>query len=132
YTSTGIDLNTQQLKFIHSISPEGLTVDNFGNLYVINTATNPVTIGKYNSNGIKQTEFNTKGKNSTGPIASEVRDVAFDPREGGFIYVLGNVNGTNVVLRYDAEGNFQRSFGGEAGMEKPYGITVSNDGSVFV
>ncbi len=133
YNSSGIRNDTQQLYFAGAnLNPAGICVDNFGNLMVTNAGANPPTITKYGKEGTKALEFNTKGKNSTGPTATGIGDVAYDSNNNGIIYVLAVVGGSNVILRYDADGNFVRSFGADAGMQSPELMAVSSDGTLYV
>lgn len=133
YDAGAIKADTQQLYFTGAtkILPAGIAVDNAGNLFVTNAATSPATILRFGKNGTKAQEFNSNGKNGTGPNVSAIDDIAFDQNNGGIIYVLGLVNGSWEILRYDNEGNYIRSFGRGA-MSKPESIAIATDGTVYV
>jgi len=132
YDATGIKSESQQLCFAGgNLSPAGICVDNFGNLIMTNQGATH-TIMKFGKDGAKVLEFNTTGKNAAGPVTSAIIDVAYDHNNGGIYYVLAQVSGANVILRYDNSGNFVRSFGGSAGMPDPTSIAVGEDGSVYI
>jgi hypothetical protein len=133
YDGTGaVVASAQQIYFINNVNPAGICTDNFGNIYIVNTSTNPTTISKYGKDGADGgLTFNSKGTNSTGPEAASIYDVAYDGNKG-IIYALAKSGGSNVILRYDSDGKFVKSFGSDAGMINPKAIAVSSDGTIYV
>jgi hypothetical protein len=113
--------------------PEGVCVDDSGNVLFTDSSTTPPVIRKYSKSGQELTNFiiNSTGNNSAGPVATKLGDLAYDPRNGGMLYVLAAVNGSNVILRYDWQGNFVRKFG-EGTMTDPRNIAIGSDGSIYV
>ena len=135
YDASGtVDAAAQQLYFVNNVNPSGIAVDDLGNLFVVNIATNPATVIKYNKDGTESLRFNSKGKTATGPNnVTSVGDIAYDPKNGGIIYVLASLdNGKTVILRYDASGNFVRYFGEDAGMINPMAMAIGADGTIYV
>lgn len=128
-------ITDQNMDFISSVKPAGLCIDDLGNILVVSnaTTTNQVPIIKYSKNGTEVLRFTTAGKNSAGPSGvSSVGDIAYDPRNGGTIYVLAQLGSKTVVLRFDSQGNFIRYFGEDANMSNPVGMEVGSDGTVYV
>ena len=132
YNANGVRTDTQQLYFTGAtpITPAGIGLDEGGNLLV--TDARKGTFIALSKTGTKAYEYTTKGKNGTGPEVSMIGDVAYDPRKGGIIYILARVNNKNVILRYDNEGNYFRTFGASAEMQEPQNIAVGADGTVYV
>lgn len=131
YDSSGVNKSAQELYFAGANrSPAGVTVDDNGNVLYTDASTNPPIIRKLSTTKELLLEFNSKGKNGSGPSVSAIGDIAYDPRNGGMIYVLATVSGSNVILRYDGQGNFVRSFG--SGMTDPRNIAVDSEGTIFV
>lgn len=130
YDDSGlVNAGGQQLYFINGVNPAGIGLDNYGNIFITNASNG--TIIKYGKDGTKSLEFGTNGTNSTGPTATAIGDVAYDGNKG-IIYVLAKVGGSNVILRYDSDGRFVRSFGADAGMINPKAMAVSTDGTLYV
>ncbi|MFN4150436.1 MAG: hypothetical protein ACK4IX_05795, partial [Candidatus Sericytochromatia bacterium] len=131
YDSSGVNKSAQELYFAGSNkSPGGVTIDDNGNLLYTDASTSPPIIRKLSSTKEVLLEFNSKGKNGSGPSVSAIGDIAYDPRSGGMIYVLAKYNGNNIVLRYDGQGNYIRSFG--SGLTDPRNIAVDSEGAIFV
>jgi uncharacterized protein YjdB len=131
YDTSGVNKSAQEFYFAGANrSPAGVTVDNNGNVFYTDASTNPPIIRKLSTTKELLLEFNSKGKNGSGPDVSAIGDIAYDPRNGGMIYILATVTGSNVILRYDGQGNFVRSFG--SGMTDPRNIAVDSEGTIFV
>ena len=130
-------ITDQQMYFIPNVKPAGLCIDDLGNLLVVSNAAtaNQVPIIKYGKNGTEALRFTTVGKNNLGPSGvSSVGDVAYDPRNGGTIYVVAQLSSNSkiVILRFDSQGNFIRYFGEDVGMINPVGMEVGSDGTLYV
>lgn len=110
---------------------EGLCLDDSGNIFFTDSSPTTPIVRKYSKTGVSLFDFNSTGKNGAGPVATKLGDIAFDGRNGGMIYVLAEVNGVKVILRYDWEGNFIRSFGSGT-MQDPRYIAVGSDGTIYV
>jgi uncharacterized protein YjdB len=131
YDSSGVNKSAQEVYFAGANrSPAGVTVDDNGNVLYTDASTNPPIIRKLSATKELLLEFNSKGKNGTGPSVSTIGDIAYDPRNGGIIYVLAKYNGSNTILRYDGQGNYIRSFG--SGLTDPRNIAVDSEGAIFV
>jgi len=132
YDANGIKINTQQLYFTGStpIRPAGIGLDEGGNLLVTDALTG--SFMALSKSGTIAYKYTTKGKNGTGPKAAAIGDIAYDPRQNGIIYILASVDGSNVILRYDNDGNYIRTFGGGVGMQDPQNIAVGADGIIYV
>jgi hypothetical protein len=131
YDSNGVNKSAQELYFAGSNkSTGGVTVDDNGNLLYTDASSATPTIRKLSATKELLLEFNSKGKNGSGPSVSAIGDIAYDARNGGIIYVLATVSGSNVILRYDAQGNYIRSFG--SGLGDPRNIAVDSEGAIFV
>src|SRR5690606_30051155 len=81
YDSGGLKTESQQLYFAgQNLSPAGIAVDNNGNLLMVNQGSTHTVI-KFGKDGNKVLEFNSTGKNSSGPVATML-DVAYDHNNG--------------------------------------------------
>lgn len=76
--------------------------------------------------GQKVMDFDGRGTNQTGPGASNLQDVAVDPRNGD-VYALDQ----GQVLRFDSAGKYLGAFGGGR-IGQGASIAVGADGSVYV
>lgn len=126
-----LDENDTQLLFSGEvrIDPLGLATDDSGHVYTFDGISRKII--KYNgSDGSRMLEFGPTGVNGTGETYTAVSDVAVDPRNGE-IYVVGNAAGTIKIFRYDANGNFIRSFS-NPDLVDPRKLKVDADGKVYV
>jgi DNA-binding beta-propeller fold protein YncE len=111
------------------IDPLGVAVDSAGDVYTFDSITQKV-IKFAKADGARLLEFGPKGVNNAGEVYTAVSDIAVDPRNGD-IYVTGNAAGTVKIFRYNAAGNFLRSFK-DADLKDPRKLTVDADGKVYV
>ena len=111
------------------INPVGLSIDSSGNIYATD-ATSGKVIKFAKSDGARLLEFDGKGKNGSGEIFSAIGDLAVDTRNGD-IYVAAVAAGKVKIFRYDASGNFLRSFS-NADLSSPRKMAIGNDGVIHI
>ena len=123
-TEPYISKNTIELAQAH-----GLTVDNEGNLFVINYSTNAVD--EYHASGEFVQEFTGAGGPGE-PTFSNLQGVAVDPLSGN---VLIADRGADVIDEFSESGEFLESFSGPSAGEsfgRINGIAVNSKGDVYV
>ena len=98
-------------------APEGIAFDLFGNVHVIGYGSSSVTVFTPSGQFIRQ--YDTT--HISGPVG-----IAIDP-SGYSLVAIYNNNGTLSV--FDARGVFIHSV---EGLHGPYGVSVANDGGVWV
>ncbi len=107
---------------------EGMTIDGSGNIYVADTYGH--RIQKFNSAGVYQSQFGTKGSGN-GQL-NHPTDVAIDG--GGNIWVVDSWN--NRVQKFNSAGVYQSQFGstgsGNGQFSGPSSIAMDGSGNMWV
>ena len=104
-----------------NVAVRGLGADAQGKLWVVTT--NRIMAYK---DAQKMMDFDARGTDGTGPGATQLQDVAVDPRNGD-VYALDETR----VLRFSSAGNYLGTFGAGR-IEQGTSIAVGADGSVYV
>ena len=115
--------------------PNGMVVDNFGNIYILVTSGGYIVTIKYNSLG---DSLWVKRYNGPGNLSDNATSIALD--ESGNVYVTGSSAGigTNhdyATIKYNSFGLvqwIQRYNGSGNGLDYPTSIAVDNLGNVYV
>jgi tripartite motif-containing protein 71 len=111
-------------------TPDGVAVDQQGNLYVMDSGNNRVQ--KYDSDGHFVTMWGTKGVGDGEFDCSTICMVAVD--QNGDVFVTDRNN--NRVEKFNSSGKFIMKWGslgsGDGQFNAPFGITTDPNGNVYV
>ena len=106
----------------------GSVVDSSGNVHLVDFDNDRVM--KYNSSGVYQSQFGTRGAGNGQFVAP--RDITVD--SSGNLYVTDA--GNNRVQKFNSSGVYQSQFGtsgtGNGQFNNPYGITVDTSDNIYV
>jgi tripartite motif-containing protein 71 len=109
-------------------SPQGITVDSSGNIYVADSGNN--RIQKFNSNGVYISQFGSYGSGD-GQLKNPT-DIAID--SSGNIYVADN--GNHRIQKFDSNGNYLTQWGswviGDGKDFTPVSVVVYSSDNVYV
>jgi len=105
-------------------SPEGVTIDNAGNIYVVDSSSSHPQVQKFNSSGTFLSSFGSGLQNASG--------IAVD--SNGNIFVANS--GKNSIDQFDKNGNFVTSFGGAGNgsyqFNGPIGLALDSSNNLYV
>lgn len=114
-----------QLKF-----PNGITADKDGNIYIVDTGNQRVSI--FDKTGKFISTFNGSANSAGGSLFVNPRGIAVDP--AGTIYVVSNL--THYIYGFDKNGKQLFVFGGNGAEDDkfclPNGMYMSEDGTIFI
>jgi streptogramin lyase len=109
-------------------APSSLAVDQYGNVYVLNTGKNEVQ--KFGSGGNSITKWGSSG----GGDAQFYVPYGIAVDKDGYVYVADT--GNQRIQKFDSNGNFVTKWGtggsGDGQFKDPHGVAVDTAGHVFV
>jgi uncharacterized delta-60 repeat protein len=139
-TDLGYGTDFENFRDNQSDVPAGFVLQPDGKVIVGGTSGGDFALARYNANGSLDTDFGSWGVIETHLPQGNAQAGGIDRQADGKLVLAGSVGGNDVVLRYNADGTLDETFGQggvstfafHAGNDTAAGVLVQSDGTILL